>query len=133
MRGRAAAQEAAAVASLKRIHAAQSTYAATYPDLGYADRLRKLGSDGKWPSHEAAQLLDDSLVAAEVTPKSGYRYALDAETRLPRGDYLVQALPDGSGSIQPRPLCSGVDGMTRESVHCQLGIAPDSAKQPEQP
>lgn len=132
LRGRNAAKEAAAVASIKRVHEAQSMYATLYPLLGYVDRLWKLGGKGAVPSPEAAQLLDDSLAAAEATPKGGYRFVLEADAKLPRSRYLLQAVPEGSGDFQPRPLCSGIDGEGRETWTCWLSGPLGAVKEPPQ-
>ena len=43
IRSRVAANEASAVATLRTINTAQTTYSITYPMVGYADTLTRLG------------------------------------------------------------------------------------------
>ena len=70
MRARMAANQAAAVANLKTIEAAEITYAVTY-NHGYTSTLAELGPSGESASSQAAALIDGMLSHGE---KSGYSY-----------------------------------------------------------
>ena len=70
MRARAAANQAAAVASLRAIETAQITYAVTY-NRGYTATLSQLGPAHGPASSNAADLTDEFLAAGV---KNGYTY-----------------------------------------------------------
>ncbi len=84
MRARANANEASAVASLRAICTAQTTYLQTY-QRGYAPSMQALGP-GSPPTPAAADLIDQVLANQN---KSGYIFSynpIDAD-----GDTLVEA------------------------------------------
>lgn len=70
MRARMAANQAAAVANLQTIEAAEVTYAVTY-NRGYSDTLSQLGPSGQSASEQAASLIDGNLSSGR---KDGYSY-----------------------------------------------------------
>ena len=75
MRARMAANEAAAVASLRTVTNAMMEYQSAYPSIGYAALLANLGGRGVSPcapTTSNACLIDDSLAAGT---KSGYEIA----------------------------------------------------------
>jgi prepilin-type N-terminal cleavage/methylation domain-containing protein len=70
------ANEAAAVGSLGTIRSAQAAYIASYPEVGFADSLSKLGPQTNAstpPDANHAGLIDNVLAAGS---KSGYNYAI---------------------------------------------------------
>jgi type IV pilus assembly protein PilA len=70
MRARMAANQAAAVANLRTIEAAEITYAVTY-NRGYTSTLAQLGPSGQSSSSQAADLIDGMLASGL---KGGYSY-----------------------------------------------------------
>lgn len=101
MRARGNANEASAVASLRTISTAQTTYQQTY-GVGYAPSLAALGpvAGGGAPSAAAADLIDQVLAAGS---KTGYNYiyvAIDAN-----GDGRVESF-----TLQANPIVPGQTG-----------------------
>ncbi len=70
LRARIAANQAAAVASLRTIETAEITYAVTY-NHGYTSTLGQLGPSNGSSSPQAADLIDSLLAGGE---KGGYTY-----------------------------------------------------------
>src|SRR5512146_3135395 len=66
LRSRIAANESSAVGSMRTINTAQVTYNSSYPDVGFADTLKKLGPGGDCskPDSAGACLIDGTLAAA---------------------------------------------------------------------
>jgi len=98
LRSRVAANEAAAVQSLRAINSAQIGYLQVYPDMGtYACQLSYLGPPmGNTPVNStAADLIDVQL---SIGIKSGYSFYVNCTP--PRGDgssgYEVKAAPIGA-------------------------------------
>ena len=121
LRSRIAANEASAVGSLRSVNTAQVTYAATYPDRGFAPNLATFGSDPHAPtttSPEHAGFLDKSLAGATCTgdawcTKSGYHFRVTVAGKLqPRKEYLVVATPVETNT-GTRSFCSTSDGIIR--------------------
>jgi type IV pilus assembly protein PilA len=99
MRARMKANEASAVASLRTIHAAESMYAAAYPDVGYAGNLADLGTHGgtcETIGKTNSCLIMDSLLTSGV--KSGYIFELVGDGNVPDRSYTVTATPESIGS-----------------------------------
>lgn len=121
LRARIAANEASAVASLRTINTAQVTYAATYPQRGYATNLARLGSSSAGPSapsplHAAiigGALGDGSCAAGDWCTKDGFRFLVTATCKTQRcGNYVVMGTPVdvNTGS---RSFCSTSDTVIR--------------------
>jgi len=82
LRSKQAANESAAVATMKTIAAAQVAYSSTGGNYGtLADLV-------------AAKLLDDSFLNTVSRPKAGYVYAISASGY----DYTVEATPSSSNA-----------------------------------
>lgn len=121
IRARTAANDSTAVATLRTANAAQTAYATTFPDLGYARDFARLGPDpggSKEPSASHANLIDPSLGNAVCTAgawcaKAGYRFSLKAVCVAERcGEYVVVATPE-SGGTGTRSFCSTSDAVVR--------------------
>ncbi len=121
LRSRVAANEASAVGSSRTVNVAQVTYAATYPQRGFARDLARLGSDprgGRAESPEHAGLIDESLANANCTgdawcTKSGYRFRVTTVCKqVPCAEYMVVAIPVDSNT-GTRSFCSTSDGVIR--------------------
>jgi type IV pilus assembly protein PilA len=103
LRTRSRANEAAAVVNLQSIGTAEMIYAISYPQVGYAPTLAKLGEpDGNAPpSQEAAGLLSSSLACpSQPCAKGGYYYEL----------YDVQGTPAATFFMRARPVVVGRTG-----------------------
>src|SRR5512135_1123702 len=87
LRARIAANESSAVASIRTITTAETTYQSAYPTWGYADTMAKLGPPSavlpcpaSGPTQASSCLIDGVLAFAVApgTAKSGYYFALAA-------------------------------------------------------
>ena len=123
LRARSAANEAAAVGSLRTINTAQIAYSTLYPKKGFARDLATLGPDPRNAtvySAAHAGFIDAELGAATCTGstwcvKSGYRFSVKAVcTERGCKQYVAVATPVSSGS-GTRSFCSTSDGVIRSS------------------
>ncbi len=109
LRSRMSANEASAVSSLSTIATAQSTYAITYPTLGYADQLAKLKhpAAGAQADQNAAGLLDWVLACGnQPCRKSGYDFSIVNPNGMPVTGYDAIAVPAVLGQTGRRGFCS---------------------------
>jgi prepilin-type N-terminal cleavage/methylation domain-containing protein len=109
-RSKMQANEASAVSSIRTINTAQITYAATYPDHGYADDLAKLGapSGGGLPDWQHADILDWVLgCTTQPCSKSGYKFnIINATGGAVISGYDVTGEPNNPGVTGIRGFCS---------------------------
>jgi type IV pilus assembly protein PilA len=108
IKARMQANEASAISSIRTINTAQVTYAVTYPDVGYATDLARLGapSSGNVTSANAG-LLDWVLgCPTQPCPKSGYLFNVVNPTGYPVDSYGVTAVPKIVGQSGQRGFCS---------------------------
>ena len=135
MRSRMAANESSAVGSVRTINTAMVTYAAQFPDTGYAVGLGNLGGNaatctpGQVATIAAACLIDQTLSITQQ--KSGYNFvAVGAQVNSTTNNtYTVTALPQGVGSTGNRGFYSDQSGVIRYSLD---GTAPTVASSPLQ-
>jgi len=116
LRSRMAANEAAAVASLRTLNTAQISYNSAYPTVGYAGTLLALGGSGTSctpPSSSSACLIDTVLAGGQ---KSGYTFTLTNVTGTPNSSYNVIAAPTGLDYSGIRYFCSYEDAVVRYSM-----------------
>jgi len=119
MRSKIAANEASAVASLRVIHTAQTTYYSTY-GLGYA-ALINLGTPAAGcpgATSSAACLLDGNLSAGT---KSGYKYTSIASggagtTASPNSVFNSTAVPVVPGQTGQDSFCTDGTGVIRRDT-----------------
>jgi prepilin-type N-terminal cleavage/methylation domain-containing protein len=94
LRARMKANESAAVANMRTINTAESMYFNTYPDVGYADSLAKLGSNGSDCQNpgktNSCLIMDETLISGL---KGGYMFELVSDGQLPSQAYTLTALP----------------------------------------
>lgn len=104
LNSRIAANEASAISSIRAVNTAQVTYAVTYPTMGYANDLAKLGSDSTGvASSNHAGLLDWVLgCASQPCPKSGYQFTIPPAS--------VAGTPIDSYSVVGTPITTGITG-----------------------
>jgi len=131
IRSKMAANESTAVGSVRTMNTAQVTYAATYPQRGFAPNLATLGPNPHAPtaySPSHAGLLDQSLANESCTAdawctKSGYRFRINSVCKQQVcKDYVVVATPV-NGENGTRNFCSTSDGVIRSKMGSPL-IAP---------
>ncbi len=109
LRSKISANEASAVSSLRTINTAQTTYALTYPTIGYADQLTKLAfpAGSTSPNPNAAGLLDWVLgCTSQPCEKSGYRFSITNPIGSPVNGYTLTAVPANPGQTGVRGFCS---------------------------
>jgi len=122
LRSRMAANEAAAVGTIRTANTAEVTYMTIYPQRGYAPDLATLGPDprgGELSSAEHANLIDASLgnpscTAGAWCEKSGFNFMLTATCKLHVcKEYVVAGFPVAVGQTGQRSFCSTSDGVIR--------------------
>jgi type IV pilus assembly protein PilA len=110
------ANEAAAVGTLSTVRSAQATYIASYPEVGFADSLSKLGPQtnaGAPPDAAHAGLVDNVL--ADSGMKNGYKYAIAGmkpENSPTVNGYAATANPQ-SATTGKRSFCMNETGVIR--------------------
>ncbi len=126
LRSRMAANESAAVASLRTINTAQISYNSAYPTVGFAGTLTALGGTSCSPPNSTSACLIDTQLAGGL--KSGYNFSLTNVTGTPNATYNIigsPVLPNNSGI---RYFCSFQDGVVRFSMSamgtCDASITP---------
>jgi len=135
MRSRMAANESSAVGSVRTINTAEVSYAAAFPDTGYAADLVSLGgpvggcTPGVTATTGAACYIDPTLAAGQ---KSGYQFgAAGAKSggSTTNNTYTVTSTPLGVGSTGNRGFYSDQSGVIRYTLD---GSAPTNASSPLQ-
>ncbi|HEX8815249.1 MAG TPA: hypothetical protein VF753_07100 [Terriglobales bacterium] len=121
LRARIAANESAAVSTMRMVNTAQALYSATYPQRRYAPDLASLGPDLRGPgfkSPEHAGLLDNilgnsSCTAGKWCARNGFQFTLVATCKLNLcSEFVVLATPINSGA-GTRSFCSASDAVIR--------------------
>ena len=116
MRSRIAANNAAAASTIRTLNTTEATYSTTYPTVGYADTLGKLGPGTGvcgTPSSTNACLIDNTLGCASMPcTRDAYKYQVTGIGTAPITDYVLEAWPTGSsfGSIA---VCATGDAVVR--------------------
>ncbi|MBI2681873.1 MAG: prepilin-type N-terminal cleavage/methylation domain-containing protein [Acidobacteriales bacterium] len=116
IRSRIAANEASAVYSLRAINTAQISYLSTYPTVGYADDLAKLGPPGSGtpPDQNKSGLVDDVLgCASQPCQKSGYKFEISGTSGTPISVYTLTGVPANVGASGTRGFCTDERGLVR--------------------
>ena len=113
LHSRIAANEASAVYSIRTVNTAQTTYATTYPTVGYADDLSKLGSPaaGAQSTSNNAGVLDWVLgCSTPVCGKSGYDFTISNANSggpgTPISTYSIYGVPKSVGVTGNHGFCS---------------------------
>ena len=111
LRSRIAANESAAVGSLRTINTAEVTYASTYPDVGYATTFTALGPTGGASADSThAGLLDNVIACSASGPckKSGYIFSIATDASKA---YLINSIPNLSGTTGVKAFCTSADAV----------------------
>ena len=112
--------EASAMASLRAIVAAETTYANSYPAHGFTCSLSDLDGFGSdTPNEHQAMLIESGLASGK---KAGYVFALTGCTGAPSSKFQIVAVPATPGA-GTRAFCSDESGLIRyagdgQSVTC---------------
>jgi type IV pilus assembly protein PilA len=109
LRSRIAANEAAAVASIRTLTTAETAYAQTYPSVGYTCTLSDLGPP---PSGQALSSTGGGIIDAVLASgvKQGYTLTLSNCTGTPQATYGSMAVPITPGATGVRSFCSDATG-----------------------
>jgi type IV pilus assembly protein PilA len=114
LRSRIAANESAAVASLRTLNSAQISYNSAYPTVGYADTLAVLGGTSCSPPSSASACLIDSVLASGQ--RTGYNFTLTNVSGSPNSTYNFIAAPTMYNYSGMRYFCSYADAVVRYST-----------------
>ncbi len=118
LRSRLAANQAAAVSTLRNINNSEATYDTEFTAFGFADTFVKLGPGTPCDSNHAC--LVDGLIGCPSQPctKSGYQYSIVSTTGVaPVPDYSTTATPLGWGATGLENYCSTDDGVLRKQLN----------------
>jgi prepilin-type N-terminal cleavage/methylation domain-containing protein len=128
MRARLSANESSAVGGIRIIDAAEISYAAAYPDQGFATSLSYLGGPpgaACVPSTSSGCFIDNALSGGT---KSGYNYAVQIGSSPAVGgiapSYSAIASPVTVNVTGSRSFCSFEDAVVRSS---SAAVAPPCA------
>ena len=136
MRSRMAANESSAVGSVRTINTAEVSYAAAFPDTGFAATLDNLGgtaaacAPGTSATTTSGCYID--VLLSVTKQKSGYQFTAVGGTlggSTTNNVYTVTAIPLGVGSTGNRGFYSDQSGVIRYSLD---GTAPTAASSPLQ-
>ena len=118
-RARIAACESNAVASLRSLISAETTYNSAYPTTGYALTLAQLGPAGvtcTTPSSANACLIDSGLASSGTTPHSGYLFNITTGRSggsSPEIDFTIGAAAASYNVTGVKNFCAQEDGVMR--------------------
>ena len=128
LRAKISADESAAAASIRQISTAQITYAASYPLIGFAATLAKLGpadvSCSAGPSSANGCILDNVLSSGD---KEGYSFVSVGSGGgggTPNSQFFAGSAPDNYNVSGVRNFCMVTDGVLRINPGPAV-IAPD--------
>ncbi len=128
LRSRMAANESAAVASIRTLNTAQISYNSAYPSVGYASTLAALGGASCTPPTSSGACLIDSVLAGGQ--RSGYNFTLSNVTGTPNSTYNFIATPVLWNYSGIRYFCSFADAVVRASMTtistCDTTISPQN-------
>lgn len=116
LHARMAANESAAVGTLRTLNTAQISYNSTYPTIGFASALTNLAGTtcaSTSPSSTSACLIDSVLGNGT---KSGYLFTLSGVSGTPAAAYQVVATPVGVNQTGINYFCSFADAVVRSSA-----------------
>jgi len=110
---RMAANEASAVAAVRSISTAETSYTTTFPNIGYSAALADLGDGGSsscTPAITQACLIDGGLAGGI---KSGYTITYANDGNTPAVGYTINADPASRGGTGRRSFFSNQPGVIR--------------------
>lgn len=105
--------DASTLASMRTILTAETTYAATYPAVGFTCTLSDLdGFGGGEPNEHQAMLINSGLASGRL---HGYIFMLSGCGGSPAASYLLTATPNGQ-SYGRSAFCTDQSGVIRSSA-----------------
>ena len=105
--------DVSSVSAIRAINDGETTYASTYPEIGFAS-LASLGGAGGSP--QSAGLLDSVLACpAQPCVKSGYRFNVTVGPGKPAKTYSATAEPVQVGKTGERAFCTDQTGLIKFS------------------
>lgn len=108
-----AGNDAMTLAAMRTIVTAETTYAATYPAVGYTCALSDLdGFGGGEPNEHQAMLIGSGLAAGRL---HGYTFTLSGCTASPASVFQLTAVPIGE-AFGRRTFCADQSGVVRSST-----------------
>jgi type IV pilus assembly protein PilA len=111
LRARMAANESAAVSSIRTINTAEVSYITNYPTTGYAAIAALGGASPCTASSTTSCLIDNNLATATAAPgKSGYIFNAVADTT---STYHATGRPAAANSTGSKTYCSVEDAVIR--------------------
>jgi type IV pilus assembly protein PilA len=111
-------QESSALHALRSVAIAQASYAAAFPNLGFACSLSALGGDSEGaPTPRAARMVERMLSSGSV---DGYTFEISDCSGSPTNHYRVSAVPDNS-EADLRAFCADETGKIRYADGGQAG------------
>jgi len=128
LHSRMAANESAAVASLRTLNTAQISYNSAYPTVGFAGTLGALAGASCTPPNSSSACLIDTALAGGV--RSGYSFTLTNVTGTPNSAYNVIAAPTLWNYSGVRYFCSYEDAVVRFSMATITTCDNNTAPQP---
>jgi hypothetical protein len=105
--------DASTLAAVRMILAAESTYAASYPAVGYTCKLSDLDGFGAAEANEHQAMLISSGLASGR--QQGYAFSLSGCASQPAASFHLTATPTGE-SYGRRAFCAGQSGAIRSSA-----------------
>ncbi len=121
-RARIAADEGNAVASLRGVISAETTYNTAYPQTGYATTLAQLGPAGQictTPTSANACLIDGSMANSGAVSHSGYLFNITVGkggVSSPQIDYTIGAAASNFRISGLRNFCAQEDGVMKYAI-----------------
>ena len=123
------ANETSAVASIKAIQTAQTSYQATYPAQGYASSLAALGGpDSCTPSPANACLIDEVLSGGT---KAGYNFAVIGGNSVSGGNttFVAGAAPQAYNRTGVRRFCATEKSVIRWDANTEGSTTPPTVEE----
>lgn len=114
LRSRMAANESAAVASIRTLNTAQISYNSAYPSVGFAGTLGALSGSSCAPPNSGSACLIDAALAGGL--RSGYTFTLSNVAGTPNSSYNFIATPVLWNYSGIRYFCSYEDAVVRYSM-----------------
>jgi type IV pilus assembly protein PilA len=117
LRSRLAANQAAAVSTLRNVNNSQAAYISEFSTFGYADTYVKLGPGT--PCDQTHACLVDEVLACASQPckKSGYLFSIvSTATTGTVADYAITATPIEWAATGEENYCSTDDGVLRKQL-----------------
>ena len=121
-RARIAASEGSAVASMRTLVSAETTYITAYPLTGYALTLAQLGPAGVTcpaPSSANACLIDSGLANSGAVPHSGYLFNITTGKSggsVPQIDFTIGAAAASYNVTGIKNFCAQEDGALKYAI-----------------